>query len=54
MSQKLSSAAVMIGAVRAILLHLAYRANKRVISNNNVTDLKAREKRALGDVNFYC
>ena len=36
--------------------HLACRANakKRVISNDNVTILKARGKRSLADVNCYC
>ena len=39
-----------------ILAHLAYRANakKCVISNDNVTVLKAHGKRTLPDVNCYC
>ena len=39
--------------IKTILTHLAYRANckKRVISNNIVTVLKGRGKRALADVN---
>ena len=42
--------------MRHSLTHLAYRANakKRVISNNNITVLKVRGKRALADVNCYC
>ena len=44
--------------IKQILTHLAYRAyyaKKRVIrSNDIVTLLKARGKRALADVNCYC
>ena len=38
-----------------ILTYLAYRANanKRVVSNNNVTVLKAHGKRTLADINGY-
>ena len=41
----------------SILTHLPYRANAKktpVISNNNVTVLKAGGKRILDDVNCYC
>ena len=43
--------------IKQIVTHLAYKANakKRVIrSNDIVTVLKARGKRALADVNCYC
>ena len=42
--------------IMPILTHLTYMANakKSVISNNDVTGLKVRGKRALADVNCYC
>ena len=47
----------LISFYNKILTHLAYRANAkkiRVISNDIVTVLKARGKRALADVKCYC
>ena len=42
--------------IRLVLTHLAYRANakKTCISNDIVTILKARGKRAQADINCYC
>ena len=46
----------LVSYLQIILTHLAFRANakKRVISNKNVTVLKALGKRALADINGYC
>ena len=46
----------LVSYLQIILTHLTYRANakKRVISNKNVTVLKACGKRPLADINCFC